>query len=116
MVMCRVLQVSRSGYYGWVDRPLSDRARDNERLLVLIRASHTASDGIYGALRVTADLRETGERCGKNRVARLMRINGIRGVTGYKIPRPVVRQTIDPDTQSPTAAVQRQPAKRGMGN
>lgn len=89
MVMCRVLQVSRSGYYGWVDRPLSDRARDNERLLVLIRASHTASDGIYGALRVTADLRETGEGCGKNRVARLMRINGIRGVTGYKIPRPV---------------------------
>lgn len=56
---------------------------------MLIRASHTASDGIYGALRVTADLRETGEGCGKNRVARLMRINGIRGVTGYKIPRPV---------------------------
>jgi len=89
MVMCRVLQVSRSGYYDWVGRPLSERARDNERLLVLIRASHTASGGIYGALRITADLRETGEDCGKNRVARLMRINGIRGVTGYKIPRPV---------------------------
>jgi len=89
MVMCRVLKVSRSGYYDWVGRPLSERARDNERLLVLIRASHTASGGIYGALRITADLRETGEDCGKNRVARLMRINGIRGVTGYKIPRPV---------------------------
>ena len=89
MVMCRVLRVSRSGYYDWVGRPLPERAQDDERLLVLIRASHTASGGIYGALRVTADLRETGEGCGKNRVARLMRINGISGVTGYKIPRPV---------------------------
>ena len=50
MVMCRVLQVSRIGYYAWIDRPLSARARDNERLLVLIRASHVASGGIYGAL------------------------------------------------------------------
>ena len=89
MVMCRVLQVSRSGYYAWIDRPLSDRAQDNERLLVLIRASHAASGGIYGAPRVTADLREAGEHCSKNRVARLMRINDIRGVTGYKIPRPL---------------------------
>lgn len=89
MVMCRVLQVSRSGYYDWVGRPLSDRAEDNERLIVLIRASHAASGGIYGARRVTADLKEAGEGCGKNRVARLMRINGIRGVMGYKVPRPL---------------------------
>jgi len=87
--MCRILKVSRSGYYDWVDRPLSNRARDDERLLVLIRASHTASGGIYGSPRVTADLRETGERCSKNRVARLMRLNEIRGITGYKTPRPL---------------------------
>jgi len=87
--MCRTLKVSRSGYYDWVDRPLSNRARDDERLLVLIRASHTASGGIYGSPRVTADLRETGERCSKNRVARLMRLNEIRGITGYKTPRPL---------------------------
>lgn len=89
MVMCRILQVSRSGYYAWIDRPLSITAQDNERLVVLIRASHVASGGIYGAPRVTVDLREAGERCGKNRVARLMRIHGIRGVTGYKVPRPL---------------------------
>ena len=89
MEMCRVLQVSRSGYYAWIDRPVSLTAQDNERLVVLIRASHTASGGIYGSPRVTADLRETGERCGKNRVARLMRIYDIRGVTGCKRPRPL---------------------------
>ena len=59
--MCRTLQVSRSGYYDRIDRPLSNRARDDERLLVLIRASHTASGGIYGSPRVTVDLREAGE-------------------------------------------------------
>lgn len=89
MVMCRVLQVSRSGYYAWIERPVSLTAQDNERLVVLIRASHAASGGIYGAPRVTADLREAGERCGKNRVARLMRIHEIRGVTGCKRPRPL---------------------------
>jgi putative transposase len=88
--MCRILQVSRSGYYDWIDRPLSNRARENERLLVLIRASHTASGGIYGSPRVTADLREAGETCSKNRVARLMRVNDIRGITGFKRPRPLV--------------------------
>jgi putative transposase len=87
--MCRILQVSRSGYYDWIDRPLSNRARHDERLLVLIRASHTASGGIYGSPRVTADLREAGERCSKNRVARLMRLNEVRGITGYKRPRPL---------------------------
>jgi putative transposase len=89
MVMCRVLQVSRSGYYDWVGRPMSDRAKANERLIVLIRASHTAIGGIYGARRVTADLKEAGEGCGKNCVARLMRVNGISGVTGYKVPKPL---------------------------
>ena len=91
MVMCRVLQVSRSGYYAWIDRPVSLSAQDNERLVVLIRASHAASGGIYGSPRVTADLREAGERCGKNRVARLMQIHEIRGATGCKRPRPDAR-------------------------
>ena len=72
----------------WVGRPLSDRAKDNEWLIELIRASHAASGRIYGARRATADLKEAGEGCGKDRIARLMRINGIRGVTGYKVRRP----------------------------
>ena len=86
--MCRVLAISRSGFYAWLRRPLSERAREDLRLLQLIRASWEASGGIYGSLRVYADLREIGETCGKNRVAKIMRVHKIRAVRGYKTPRP----------------------------
>jgi putative transposase len=70
-----------------VHRPLSERALENRRLLELIRASWVASGGIYGSPRVVRDLREAGERVGKNRVARLMKDNKIRAIRGYKRPR-----------------------------
>ena len=89
MTMCRVLQVARSGFYAWLHKPLSDRAIEDQRLLGLIRASHAASSGVYGAPRIFLDLREIGERCGKNRVARLMRINKIKAIRGYKAPRTI---------------------------
>jgi putative transposase len=85
--MCRILRVARSGYYEWIYRPKSARERDNERLLKLVKASHSASGGIYGAPRVLDDLRESGERCGLNRVARLMRQNKLRGCMGFRRPR-----------------------------
>lgn len=85
--MCRVLRASRSGYYAWVQKPLSDRATEDQRLLVLIRDSYTASSGVYGAPRVFADLREAGETCGKHRVARIMREHKIKALRGYKAPR-----------------------------
>ena len=85
--MCRVLQVAPSGYYAWVQKPLSDRDIEDQRLLQLIRSSYDASHGVYGAPRVFLDLRELGETCGKHRVARIMRINGIRALRGYKAPR-----------------------------
>ena len=85
--MCQVLRVSSSGFYEWLGRPVSNHAREDQRLLVLIRASYAASDGVYGARRVFLDLREIGETCGKHRVARMMRVNGIKAVHGYKIPR-----------------------------
>jgi putative transposase len=66
---------------------LSNHAIEDRRLLALIRASHTASGGAYGARRVFQDLREIGETCGKYRVERIMKINGIKAVHGYKIPR-----------------------------
>jgi putative transposase len=72
-MMCRVLEVAPSGYYEWVLQPVSNRAQEDARLLRLIRASFTASHGIYGAPRVFLDLREAGETCSKHRVARLMR-------------------------------------------
>jgi putative transposase len=87
--MCRVLKASRSGFYAWLHQPLSQRAREDQRLLGLIRASYTASGGVYGAPRVFLDLREAGERCGKHRVARLMRTHKIRAIRGYKAPRPI---------------------------
>src|SRR4249920_1938284 len=76
--MCRLLGVTRSGYYAWLKEPISNRAQEDARLLRLIRASFVASHGIYGAPRIFLDLREAGETCSKHRVARLMRTNGIR--------------------------------------
>jgi putative transposase len=87
--MCRVFGVARSGYYDWIARPLSDHAIEGQRLLVLIRNSYAASGGVYGAPRVFLDLRETGESCGRNRVARIMRVNKIKALRGYKVPRTV---------------------------
>ena len=85
--MCRVLKVARSGFYQWLHRPLSDRAIEDQRLLVLIRASYIASSRVYGAPRIFLDLREVGESCGRHRVARIMRVNKIKALRGYKAPR-----------------------------
>jgi putative transposase len=57
-MMCRVLDVAPSGDYRWLQQPLSNRAVEDARLLRLIRASFTASQGIYGAPRVFLDLRK----------------------------------------------------------
>lgn len=86
-LMCRLLEVSPSGYYEWVKRPLSDRAIEDQRLLLLIRASYAASGGVYGYRRVHLDLREIGETCGKHRVSRIMKANNIKAIHGYKKPR-----------------------------
>lgn len=87
--MCRELRVSRSGFYQWLHKPLSDRAIEDQRLLGLIRASYVASGGVYGAPRVFQDLREAGETCGKHRVARIMRAHKIKALRGYKAPRAI---------------------------
>jgi putative transposase len=85
--MCRVLRLTRSGFYAWLHMPLSERAIEDQRLLGLIRASYTVSHGVYGSPRVFLDLREAGESCGKHRVARIMRANRIKALRGYKAPR-----------------------------
>ena len=79
--MCRVLEVSTSGYYAWRKRPVSKRAQEDAILLRQIRTTHVASDGTYGAPRVYADLVDAGVRVGRDRVARLMREAGIVGVS-----------------------------------
>jgi len=85
-MMCRVLQVARAGFYAWLQCPVSDRSKDDTRLLELIRHSYTASHGVYGARRVFGDLREAGESCGLHRVERLMQRHKIKAVRGYKKP------------------------------
>ena len=77
--MCRVLEVSRGGYYDWLKRPESRRAREDRVLLVHIRASHKRSRGTYGSPRVHKDLVIKGQKASRGRVARLMRQGGIRG-------------------------------------
>ncbi len=72
------LQVSRSGYYSWIKGEESARSRENRRLTELIRKLHEEHRKVYGSPRIHALLRRLGERCGLNRVARLMREAGIR--------------------------------------
>jgi transposase InsO family protein len=79
--MCKTLRVSRSGFYAWLDRPESDRARENRRLTTLIHDVFDDSRGIYGAPRVHRTLLQRGESCGENRVARLMHAAGLRSKT-----------------------------------
>lgn len=79
-MMCRCLRVSPSGYYGWATRPPSPRAQANARLLTQIRQLHADQDGVVGSYRIWEDLRYAGERCGRHRVARLMRRAGLQGV------------------------------------
>lgn len=77
-LMCRALEVSRSGYYAWRGRPVSRRCMKNRRLVDRIKAVHEKSRRTYGSPRVHVQLVSEGERCGRGRVERLMRVNGIR--------------------------------------
>jgi len=82
--MCTLLNVSRSGYYAWRNRPECHRSRENRALQDKIRVLYKASHGIYGSSRVHRDLVDAGVRCGKNRVARIMRNAGIQSRTERK--------------------------------
>jgi len=76
--MCEVLGVSRSGFYAWVRRSPSARACEDQRLAVEVAAVHAKSGRRYGSPRIHAELREPGRGPGRNRVARLMREQGLR--------------------------------------
>ena len=82
--MCKLLNVSCSGYHAWFKRPESHRKRENRALEAKIRVLHAASHGIYGAPRIHQDLIDDGIRCSKNRVARIMHKAGIRSRTKKK--------------------------------
>lgn len=82
--MCRVLGLSTSGYYAWLGRPPSARATANEALVGRMREIHTFSRESYGAPRMYAELRDEGVLVNHKRVARLMRLDGLVGVTRRK--------------------------------
>ena len=79
VLMCRVLEVGRAGYYAWRRRTPSARAQADTRLRVAIRALHAASRRRYGSPRIQQALRGQDWRCSRKRVARLMRLDGLRG-------------------------------------
>jgi putative transposase len=76
--MCEVLDVSRSGYYAWRGRPPSKREMANRELYKKIEAVYDESHGTYGSPRIYRELKRQGVRCSENRVARLMRLRGLR--------------------------------------
>jgi len=78
-LLCRVLKVSRSGYYAWRDRPPSRRSVEDVALTGKIREIHEGSRRTYGYPRVHAELRALGVECGRRRVSRLMRQDGLQG-------------------------------------
>ena len=82
--LCRVMTVNPSGYYVWRARPVSERQQENQRLMGLIKQSWLESGGVYGYRKITADLRDLGEHCGKHRVYRLMQEEGLKSQTGYR--------------------------------
>jgi putative transposase len=87
-LLCRVLRVSRSGFYAWVGRTPPARARADAALMDQIAAIHRESRGTYGAPRIHAELADShGVHCGRKRVARLMRAAGLAGVCRRRTAR-----------------------------
>jgi putative transposase len=90
-LLCRMLGVSRAGFYAWEGRGPSPRARSDAELLARIRQIHADSDGSYGWPRVHAELRQRGVRASRKRVARLMRAAALCGVVKRKRAKTTLR-------------------------
>jgi putative transposase len=78
------MKVHPSGYYAWKAEPVSPRAKDDRRLLGLLKHAWLESGGVYGYRKLTLDMRDLGESCGNHRVARLLKLEGLRSQTGYR--------------------------------
>jgi putative transposase len=102
--MARLLEVSASGFYAWLGRGPSKRARSDVDLLARIRAIHARSHGTYGMPRIHAELATQGVHVGRKRVARLMRIAGLCGVSRRRWITTTRRQ---PDARPAPDLVQR---------
>jgi len=99
-MMCRVLGVSRSGYYDWVDRPVSIRTQRHRALTEKIRHFHQVSRETYGSPRIREDLLGSGEQLGENTVALLMQRAGI-------VPKTVRKFRVTTDSRKTVPAPNR---------
>lgn len=81
--LCHVMVVNRAGYYAWRKEPVTAKQQEDRRITGLIKQFWLESGGFYGYRKITDDLCDLGERCGKNRVYRLMKAEGLRSQTGY---------------------------------
>ncbi len=98
-IMCKVLEVSRSGFYAWRKRSESQRSKHQRQLVTRMKTIHNHHDmKCYGSPRMHRELIALGEKCSENTVARLMRVNEIRSVTAKKF-----RVTTDSNHQNPLA-------------
>lgn len=79
--MCKTFNVSKSGYYDWLERPPSQRSQANVALTAQIKAAHTVSDATYGMPRIRAELTDLGITASRKRIAKLMRDNKLAGVS-----------------------------------
>ena len=82
--MCLRLAVHPSGYYAWKSEPVSARGKDDQRLLGILKHAWLESGGVYGSRKLTMDMRDLGKTCGKHRVARLLKLEGLLSQTGYR--------------------------------
>lgn len=94
--MCRVLVVSKAGYYAWGHRRPSPRAVVDAQLTAAIRVVHRTSRGTYGSPRVHAELRAQGQRHGAKRIARLMRADGVRARARRRRRVPAESRSLQP--------------------
>lgn len=99
-VICRILEVSRSSYYAWLKRPLSQRAKKNEELSQQLQEIHRKSKGTYGSPRLMEELKKQGARHSRKRIADLMKKIGIFGCAKSKFQpcttRPDPSQPVSP--------------------
>ena len=106
--MCKVLNISRSGYYAWLDRKPSKRVKENKDLVGRIRSIHLKSRKTYGSPRITQELRSQDIKVSRPRIARLMKQEGIRSkaikkfkvTTNSKHCYPVVSNSLNRDFQA----------------
>ncbi len=92
-MMCRLYEVTRAGFYSWCSRERSEREHQNAKLAQRIRVVHRRSRGTYGSPRVYQELRKQGCSASENRVARVMRSNGIRArVATIRYTNPMLKR------------------------